>query len=206
MIGVVFALKWEAVRLGPATAMAVSGVGRGRAGRAAEELIARHPISALISAGFAGALSPALKVGDLVVDTSVAEWRMAAARHGARLGPVLALEHVVRTAAERARFAATGALAVDTESAAVAGVAARHGLPFANVRAITDTAARDLVLDWDNCPTPDGQFRLLPLLRHAVHVPGGVAEIAQLWYASLLASRSLGQFLRALTSDLGPES
>lgn len=206
MIGVVFALKREVVRLGANAAPAVSGVGRERAARAAEELIARYPISALISAGFAGALSPALKVGDLVVDTSVAEWQMAAARHGARQGPVLALEHVVRTAAERARFAATGALAVDTESAAVAGVAARHGLPFANVRAITDTAARDLLLDWDNCPAPDGQFRLLPLLRHAVHVPGGMAEIARLWYASLLASRNLGQFLRALTSDLRPEA
>lgn len=204
MIGVVFALKREVVRLGANAAPAVSGAGRERAARATEELIARYPISALISAGFAGALSPALKVGDLVVDTSVAEWRMAAARQGARQGPVLSLEHVVRTAAERAGFATTGALAVDTESAAVAGVAARHGLPFANVRAITDTAARDLLLDWDNCAAPDGQFRLLPVLRQAIGIPGGVAEIARLWYASVLASRNLGQFLRALTSDLRP--
>jgi len=48
------------------------------------------------------------------------------------------------SAAKAALHARTGAAAVDLESAAVARAAARHGLPFAVLRAVCDPAGRDL--------------------------------------------------------------
>lgn len=66
------------------------------------------------------------------------------------LGPathesLLAGHNIARTAAEKAAlFAATGASAIDLESGAVAAVAARHGLPFAVLRAVCDPAEFDL--------------------------------------------------------------
>jgi adenosylhomocysteine nucleosidase len=51
---------------------------------------------------------------------------------------------VAEAAAKAALFAGTGACAVDLESGAVARVAARHGLPFAVLRAVCDPAGRTL--------------------------------------------------------------
>ncbi len=46
--------------------VAVGGIGREAASRAAEALVARYSPSVLVSAGIAGALTPKLKVGDVV--------------------------------------------------------------------------------------------------------------------------------------------
>jgi nucleoside phosphorylase len=63
----------------------------------------------------------------------------------ARTGPIHADGTMITTAAaKRALYAATGAIAADMESHIAARVAARHGLPFAIVRVISDAADRDL--------------------------------------------------------------
>ncbi len=206
MLGIICALRSEAARLGagPGAVVVVGGVGRANAARAAQQLLARQPLTGLISAGYSGALTPALGVGDLVVDTAVPQWKAVADRVGALGGRVVTVDRVVLTVAERRELAArTGALAADMESAAVAEVAARHGLRWAAVRAITDTTARDLALDWNRCRRPDGSFRLRSLLSEALRTPQGVAEIRQFWYASRIASRNLGLFLRELLESEG---
>ena len=53
-------------------------------------------------------------------------------------------EVVASATAKAALYARTGAVAVDLESAAVARIARRHGLPFAVLRAVCDGAGRDL--------------------------------------------------------------
>ena len=55
-----------------------------------------------------------------------------------RVGPMVSCDYVVGGANERERLAATGALAVDMESAAIARAVA--GVPTAVVRVIVDTA------------------------------------------------------------------
>ncbi len=206
MLGIICALRSEAPRLAPerkeTAVVVVSGVGRENAARAAEELAARRPLRGLISAGYAGALSPDVGIGDLVVDTAVQEWRELAQRAGHQLGRVATVDHVITTIAQRRELAArTGALAVDMESSAVAEVAVRRGLPWASVRAVTDTAARDMTLDWNGCRRPDGSFRLLSLAGQALAKPSGVAELRQLWYASRIASRNLRVFLGELLGE-----
>lgn len=204
MLGIICALRFEVPRPGAGAVVAVSGLGRANAARAAEELVARRRLSGLISAGFAGALAPELRVGDLVLDTEVARWKALAERRRIVVGRVATVDHVVRTVAERRQLAArTGALAVDMESAAVAEVARRHGLPWAAVRAVTDTAERDLVLDWNRCLRRNGGVGLLSLAGQLLRKPQGVAEIRQLWYASRVASRSLGNFLGELLGSDG---
>jgi 4-hydroxy-3-methylbut-2-enyl diphosphate reductase len=127
-----------------------TGRGLARAGRAAA---AHRGIPALAVAGIAGGLSPTLRPGDLVVATEVrrdgaagaaplpcpAAPMIAAAlrRRGltVHLGPVVSTAGLVDGSA-RDRLAATGALAVDTESAAL--LAGAGGRPIACVRAIAD--------------------------------------------------------------------
>ena len=119
---------------------------------AAIRLVAQG-VSALISFGLAGGLDPALPAGAVLVPATVLldgeTWHCdpdLAARLGAPImGAIYGGGQIVASAAAKsALHARTGAVAVDLESAAVARVAARFGLPFAVLRAICDPADRDL--------------------------------------------------------------
>jgi adenosylhomocysteine nucleosidase len=74
-----------------------------------------------------------------------ADKTLLAALGGATCGVLLAGESIAVTAGEkRALRDQSGAAAIDLESGAVADVAARHGIPFAVLRAVCDPAERDL--------------------------------------------------------------
>ena len=135
------------------------GMGPVRAGRWLPRLADPSP-RAVVVAGVAGGLEPAVRPGDVIVASEVRDdtgWGTALAagaplvaelrRRGFRThsGPVLSCDHLVH-GAERARLAATGALAVDMESAPiVAAVAGLPGtVPAAVVRVVVDTAASPL--------------------------------------------------------------
>lgn len=122
------------------------------AAEAAEALV-RDGVSGLVSFGLAGGLSPTLRPGALVVPGTVIEgdgaWStdpdISARFGGVTANAILAGTSIVATAAEKSRlFSATGAVAVDLESGAVARVAEARGLPFAVLRTICDPADRDL--------------------------------------------------------------
>ena len=100
--------------------------------------------SCLVSFGIAGALSPELRSGDVVISTKVIAggriWRAPepfasrvaglGGRIGALEGAVLGAPGILATAAEKRRaWAETGALAVDLESDVVARIASAAGIP-----------------------------------------------------------------------------
>ncbi|KPF79095.1 hypothetical protein IP88_02570 [alpha proteobacterium AAP81b] len=165
--------------------------GHGKVLRAALEaaIAARRP-DALVSIGLAGGLDPALQVGDVVVGSDVVagnatgNWRCdpaivvaPAARHGRVVGVALP----AATPAEKAALhAATGALAVDMESHVVAAVAAAHGLPFAVVRVIGDTAATALPPAARVPLGKDGSVRLASVLAALARHPGQLPALLRL--------------------------
>lgn len=113
-----------------------------------ERLRARG-VSGLVSFGLAGGLDPDLRPGALLVPDAVVlgaeRWTVdpaLAARLGGSTGhAVVGGGAVLATASSKAALRrATGAAAVDLESAA----AARSGLPFAVLRAVCDPADRDV--------------------------------------------------------------
>jgi 4-hydroxy-3-methylbut-2-enyl diphosphate reductase len=143
--------------LGEGALLQRSGMGPRRA-RATAALAARSSADAIAVSGFCGALDPALRPGDLVVATELrgvggdgipvacpTATLLAGAlrRRGLRVheGPLASTTRLVR-GAERERLHATGAIAVDMESAWLAAAAA--GRPFAVVRAVVDTPQREL--------------------------------------------------------------
>ena len=122
------------------------------AAMAAERLIAQG-VSGLVSFGLAGGLSPLLLAGQIIVPSSVdVEGQVLEADPGLahRLGGLsghvlLAGRGIAATAAEKqVVHVVSAADAIDLESGAVALAAARHGVPFAILRAICDPAHRDL--------------------------------------------------------------
>lgn len=198
MVGIICALPRELAALKrqrPAGCrILAAGMGAEAATRGAEKLVASERLSALISAGYAGGLATPALPGTIVIDT--ADPGLDACLPAAPRGRIVDATGMVKTPEARAHLAAeTGAIAVDMESAAVAQVAARHGLPFAAVRAITDGPDSHLLLDWDRYRDRNGRLRTGAAVLGALRTPGGVAEMRQLWYASKKASRALAFYL-----------
>lgn len=90
----------------------------------------------------------------------------------AHYGLIIGQDRIAATAAEKAALhAATGALAVDMESHIAARVAARHSLPFAAIRAISDTAHETLPPAALVGMKPDGSMALGKVLASLARRP-----------------------------------
>jgi adenosylhomocysteine nucleosidase len=192
---------------GPDLAIHVSGMGADAAGRTGAAVTAR-PLRALVSAGFCGALSPELRVGDLVAPDEVRDEatgerfapdpEMLAAAPGAR-GTLVSAARLARTPADRARLEG---LAVDMESAALARASRAAGVPFLALRAVTDET-RHRLPDFDRLM--DAAGRVTPgagLLYFLVH-PREVPALVRLGPAVRQAGRALRAGLEQTLGRVG---
>jgi adenosylhomocysteine nucleosidase len=110
---------------------------------------------------------------------------------------------VADAAAKAALFAATGAAAVDMESAVVARAAQRHGLPFAILRVIADPAHRPLPGAALVAMGADGEVDLLAVLRALIREPRQLPALIRLARDSRGAFAALGRARSALGEDFG---
>jgi adenosylhomocysteine nucleosidase len=149
-----FALEREArpftqrvANTGDRTIIRVTGIGAHRAAIVTARVIDEFSPAAVIACGFAGALRPTLKVGDLVAAREVVDgldrvWPCSAITGSQR---VLTAKRIIGEPADKAdMFAKFDADAVDMESAAIAKVCCERGIAFGCVRVISDTAATRL--------------------------------------------------------------
>lgn len=191
-------------------------VGGGQAKRLAQELgaaLATGGAAGVLSFGLCGALDPALKAADLVVadtvifgDQAVATddaWsgRLRTALPKAKFGPVAAGDHMVPDVEGKARlFHATRVLAVDMESHIVAALASQHGVPFAVLRAVSDTAAHTLPAAARVGLGPDGKPDLVSVLRALSADPSQLPALIRTGRDAGGALKSLGKAVGRLTS------
>jgi nucleoside phosphorylase len=169
--------------------VAATGDGPRRAARAASDLCARHRPSLVVGAGVAGALTPDLGVGDLVVAHRVLDAggeapapfaplvARAAAKPGARRGTLLSVERPLTSAAEKAAWAARVGpppAAVDMESAAWARAASAAGVPFVIIRVVSDAAHDELPGYLSECMDADGGIRRSAVALRALAKPSTI--------------------------------
>ncbi|MFF8097344.1 1-hydroxy-2-methyl-2-butenyl 4-diphosphate reductase [Streptomyces sp. NPDC016675] len=148
---------------GPVTVLR-TGMGPRAAERSVSRVLAEDRAlggAAVLATGFCAGLAPGMHPGDLVVaeetrdprstvacvgtDRLVKELRRALPRRTVHTGPLTGSDHVVR-GPERADLLATGAIAVDMESAATLLSAVRAGpRPVAAVRVVVDAPEHELV-------------------------------------------------------------
>ncbi|MET9885767.1 1-hydroxy-2-methyl-2-butenyl 4-diphosphate reductase [Streptomyces sp. NPDC006430] len=156
-----------AVRPGPGYALLRTGMGPRAADRAVGRALAEPGLrrAAVLATGFCAGLTPGMSPGDLVVAEATRDPRGTVACAGTALlaealaraapgrtvhtGVLTGSDHVVR-GQERAELRATGAIAVDMESAATLWTASRDGAPGAGrpvaaVRVIVDAPEHELV-------------------------------------------------------------
>jgi adenosylhomocysteine nucleosidase len=184
----------------------------------------------ILSCGIAGALDPALKAGDLVlhlppfvpsevegraksdvigVSTSLdtngwGSWmeRLKSTLPHPHLGRIIGQDHIAATVAEKAALhAATDALAVDMESHIAARVAARHSLPFAAIRTISDAASETLPPAALVGMNPDGSMALGKVLLSLARRPAQLPALIRTGRSAEAAFRALDRVAHVL-SDL----
>ncbi|AOH86121.1 phosphorylase [Sphingomonas panacis] len=183
-----------------------------------EAAIAAGGVTAILSGGIAGALDPALRPGDVVIGTLFSRESGSSEQQGqafaaldsrfrgrtaeifpnAHFGCIVGSDTIVATLAQkRALYAATGALAVDMESHIAARVAARHALPFAILRTISDGADHVLPPAALVGMKPDGGMALGAVLASLARHP---AQLPALIRTGCDAGRAFSALERAWTS------
>jgi nucleoside phosphorylase len=168
--------------------------------------IATQRPGAVISFGLCGALSSTLACGDVVMATRVVDRgdsveadqalrdRLLERFSRAVSGPVVGSATIVGQAQEKAALAlATGAIAVDMESAQVARAATAAGLPFAVVRAVSDRAADTLPRAAQAGFGPEGAVDILAVILGLVRRPWELAPL-------IATARSAGAGFKALAA------
>jgi len=219
-LGIVAALGAEARILSPQGApvrtvvpfrtdglLILSGIGPRRAATAARKLIDLGA-GALLSWGIAAGLAADLAAGCLVVPETVVDdnggtfatdhaWRR---RVTGRLGAFLTVSNgmlvqghavLVKRQDKIALAAATGAVAMDMESGAVAAAAREAGVPFLAVRAISDPVGMSVPPGALTAVDRYGRVRSLRMFLRLARHPGEVMGIVALGWSFRAACRTL---------------
>jgi adenosylhomocysteine nucleosidase len=220
-VGAVVGFRGEARCLrGLDVEIACSGGSSERARSEAERLVAEGA-AALVSFGLAGGLAPGLRPGDLLLphlvrSTGSASWsvdpvwreqvqaRLAAGGVRAQAGAVAGSDRILATAADkRMLFEATGALAVDMESHAVAAIARDAGVPFLVLRALADPFDQTVPQVAREALRPDGRIRIRATYGGLLRQPGQLIELFSLARQSALALGALRRGARLAGAGLG---
>jgi adenosylhomocysteine nucleosidase len=177
------------------------GIGAEAARRAAEAVIVLYAPSLVYSAGFAGALDPALKVGDVVRPQRVVN-----AGDGSSVeldqgeGVLVSFGSVVSREQKASLRNSFAAQAVDMEAASVARAAEARGVRFAVVKVISDEFDFSFP-SMERFVDSNGQFLERRFAWFAALRPWLWPQVARLARNSNRASRALCDWLRNMIAS-----
>ena len=215
---------FRAVVGGQELAVIGHGIGQSRAMETARRAFDLMPRAELvIGTGVVGALSNALKPGDLIladrIFASVAEGEIAgqvaafgdvhlgaigrmlsAAGVNYSTGAILTTHRVLTVAEKRCAMESNGAIAVDMESAAIAVEAAARGLPFIVLRAVLDEVD-DEVAGAAAMADEQGQVKPLAATAYLVRNPGIVLKIPRMIRNLSRATTAIADALEAIAYE-----
>lgn len=200
------------------------GVGLERASAVCREAMVSQPVELAVSSGFACALASS-QIGELLIGTDVIRYRNGACSRdaveavpcspefsaaaikaacginvAARAGRFVTVPLVLWRAREKGEVAAaTGAVGLDMESAAVGAAARERQIPFVIIRAVSDLVDEDLPLDFNLFLKPAGWLHgaLTCLTR-----PSCIIGLHRLRTQSLAASERITTFFGRFLDDL----
>ena len=210
--------RWRGRDIG----LAVTGDGDRNARVGAAAALHRVRARAVIAIGVAGALSPELAAGELLVAHRVMRehgeawhapppWLAGAARlAGARPAALISVPRLAATISDKQRLLsltdtrAPGLMAaVDLESAAFAAAAATRGLPWLILRAISDTAGEPLPPLLNRCLDEGGAIRRRLLAARLFSQPSALPQLLQLRQRVRACATVLATATTAIIEDTG---
>ena len=181
----------------PEIEVLLTGMGPRNAEKAIRAALENRRPSRVITAGFAGGLSPDLVARTIVFQAEPALGLEAQLRaFGARQVRFHCAERVITTAAEKhAVHLSTGADAVEMESQVIHSICREHKIPVATLRVILDTAVEDLVLDFNRLMSPDLRIDSRKLTMVLLKSPWKIPALLRLQKLSATAAKRLGEAL-----------
>jgi adenosylhomocysteine nucleosidase len=209
------------------TLLVKTGMGKERAEHATRFILERYPVTAIISLGFAGALAPELKIGDVVICSTLrcapgpkqkeqilepcapdaGLLALASQGPGDRaisfcLGSgVAVLELESSTQELQELYETLHADVVDMESYWIARIASARQIPFIAIRSISDTAQHS-VKPFDQILAVDGEVlwkkAVLSFLLH----PHYLMNVYTLFRNTRPAKRNLAAFISHLVARM----
>jgi adenosylhomocysteine nucleosidase len=167
------------------------GIGAGPARRATEAVIALYQPELVQSVGFAGALDPLLRVGQIFSPSRIIDARDGSSVETGTGCGVLVSAATIADAEQKAKLAECyGAQAVDMEAAAVARGAKARGVRFMAVKAISDES-NFAMLALDRFIDAEGRFRTARFVMLAALRPWIWTRVFQLARNGAKASHAL---------------
>jgi adenosylhomocysteine nucleosidase len=192
-----------------------TGEGTNNARGSLEAWLKQNRASAIVSIGFAGALSSALQAGALVIASRVRDAMaqpddaLLSAAEAVQIAEVpvhngiaITTDEIIWQAESKRTLAAilepNEIGIVDMESTAIAGVCARRGLPFLIVRSITDLLDEDLPLNFNLYRREDGRVDSARIVKAALIRPRALLGLMELRRRSELCANRMADFVRVL--------
>jgi adenosylhomocysteine nucleosidase len=191
-----FELKYIRPRADRRWILKANGPGGGLAGEAADSV--GPEVDLVLSVGLCGALVDGLEIGQIVVASSINGIPIDRPQFlgSAVSGPIVSIDRVAQTVAEKRRLRETGAIAVEMEAAAVLERALAWKVPFYCIRAVSDRASEGFALDLNAARDEVGRFNAHRILAQAVRRPRvGIPELWRLRRNSEIAAKALGEFI-----------
>jgi len=172
-------------------AVAATGDGARRASRGLIALIEAVEPTEVWVLGVAGGVSPELEIGDLVAAEAVRDEATGEVLRpavecaaGVLTGVVVSAERIQSFARDKRRLweelGCPSPAVVDVESAACARAADAAGVPWRVLRAVSDSAAVDLPLDFETFRDEEGSLERSRIARYAALRPGVVRRLLEL--------------------------
>ncbi len=188
-----------------------AGMGRKRAEKAVRFILEYYSVSAIVSFGFAGGLTPQLSIGDIVLCSTlccageqldlyqfeaglfsrslqICDGMTAFQGKSVTVAQLASQPEVKRELAQDFQ-----ADVVDMESYWIARMAKGEGVPFLSVRAVSDTCKQSLPPI--EVFAPDGGPDLRKIAFYSLFHPGQLLTLARLQRNSRIASENLAAFL-----------
>ncbi len=182
--------------------LVANGAGAKRAAAAVDAALGGFSPDVIVSTGFCGALSPNLKIAEVVTADYVTDGARSfkvmkpESEFPHQTGKIVTIDHVAGTAAEKSVLRARGGLAVEMEAAGVAARANVLGLPFYCIRVVTDLAGEDMENDFNRALREDGHFATMSILKGTLGKPlVRLPELFRLRNRCARAARVLGDFI-----------
>lgn len=191
----------------------VTGMGQENARKGASEGLS-SPQDICIAAGFAGALNPAFKVGDVVVASAVQQLgkskmlecsrSLARAAWGsdAKRGKLFLTADTVVASAEEKKKLSPFADAVDMESFATIATARERNVSAVAIRVISDTFDQDMPAEIDTTVDEFGRVKIGGVVKHIATHPLQLPALIRLGRQTRTAAEALAHFLEAFIKDL----
>jgi len=196
----------EGEHAGRIVVVAVGGVGRAAARRATDLLIAGHQPRWLISAGFAGALSPTFVRNDLVLAQEIIDPEghrfpvmipeALCNSQGHVPGRLLTVDRIILQPEEKQELRrGFEADLVDMESSAVVALCSEKLVRFLSVRVISDDARTVLPREVAMLLSHTGSYRVGAAIRALWQRPASLKDFWMMHERALEASDRLAKFL-----------